>query len=137
MDVGTEDAVSFRPDALEVGPGGGRLIGARCPACGAHFFPRRELCSRCLGHLEPVALSGRGTVHTFTVIHQAPPGFEAPYVLAYVDLPEGVRVLGQLEGEPAIGAQVELVLRTVGQDDQGRRVVGFRFRPVEGGIGRG
>ena len=140
MGVGTGARVSFRPDVLEVGPEGGRLRGSRCPACGAHFFPPREICSRCLGELEAVALSGRGTVYTYTVIHQGPPGFEAPYVLAYVDLPEGVRVLGQVEVAPEearIGTEVELTLTTLGRDGDGREVVGFRFRPTGEGASHG
>lgn len=133
MGVGTEDRVSFRPDVLEVGPDGGHLVGSRCPRCGAHFYPARDVCSRCLADTERVALSDRGTVYTYTVIHQGPPGFDVPYVLAYVDLPEGVRVLGQLEGEPEIGAEVALALRDQGVDEEGRRVVGFRFRRTCGG----
>jgi uncharacterized OB-fold protein len=92
------------------------VTGSRCTSCGATFYPPRGICSRCLSALEPAALSTRGTVHTYTVVHQAGPGFETPYVLVYVDLPEGVRVLGQLDGEPRIGLEVELA--------------GDRFRPV-------
>ncbi len=135
MGVDTGARVSFRPDVLEVGPDGGHLVGSRCPTCGAHFFPARQVCSRCLSDLETVALSGRGTIYTYTVIHQGPPGFQAPYLLAYVDLPEGVRVLGQVEGPPEqarIGSEVELVLVPQGQDQEGREVVGFRFRPTGG-----
>ncbi len=135
MGVETGSRVPFRRDVLQLGPDGGHLVGGRCPACGAHFFPAREVCSRCLSELATVALSGRGTVYTYTVIHQAPPGFETPYVLAYVDLPEGVRVLGQLEVPPEearIGVQVELTLTPLGRDDEGREVVGFRFRPAGG-----
>jgi uncharacterized OB-fold protein len=40
-------------------------------------------------------MSGRGTVHTFTVVHRAmdPRAFPAPYVLAVVELDEGPRML--------------------------------------------
>lgn len=92
------------------------MTGSRCSSCGACFYPQRSVCSRCLAELEPVELSTRGTVYTYTVVHQAGPGFETPYTLVYVDLPEGVRMLGQLDGEPAIGIEVELA--------------GERFRPV-------
>lgn len=92
------------------------MTGSRCSSCGACFYPQRSVCSRCLAELEPVELSTRGTVYTYTVVHQAGPGFETPYTLVYVDLPEGVRMLGQLDGEPAIGIEVELS--------------GERFRPV-------
>jgi uncharacterized OB-fold protein len=96
------------------------------------------VCSRCLaGELEVAPLSSRGTVYTYTVVHQAPPGFEAPYALAYVDLPEGVRVLGQIAGVEAetvrIGLEVELSLEPFGEDDQGQELIGYRFRPASEG----
>ena len=84
------------------------MTGSRCPACGATFYPPRGVCSRCLSELELVQLSTKGVVYTYTVVHQAGPGFETPYTLVYVDLPEGVRVLGRLDGEPQIGMVVEL-----------------------------
>ncbi len=101
--------------------GAALLAGSRCPACGAAFFPPRQVCSRCLGELEEAPLSARGTVYTHTVVHQSAPAFETPYTLVYVDLPEGVRVLGQLAGEARIGMEVEL------EPDER---LGFRFRPV-------
>lgn len=131
--------VPLRPGLLELGADGeGRLLGSRCPSCGAWFFPRRQVCSRCLAEpLETAPLSPRGTVYTYTVIHQAPPGFEVPYVLVYVDLPEGVRVLGQLAGvapeSVRIGLEVELALEPFGEDEEGREVIGYRFHPVEEG----
>lgn len=84
------------------------VTGSRCTSCGATFYPPRGICSRCLSELEPAELSTRGVVYTYTVVHQAAPGFETPYTLVYVDLPEGVRVLGRLAGEPRIGLEVEL-----------------------------
>lgn len=134
--VATGAGVPFRPGLLELAEGGvGRLVGSRCPACGARFFPPRHVCSRCLAEpLEPAALSTRGTVYTYTVVHQAAPGFETPYVLGYVDLPEGVRVLGQVAGiapdEARIGMAVELAVEPFGEDEQGRLLIGYRFRPV-------
>ena len=126
-------AVPLRPGLLEIGPGGtGHLLGSRCPSCGACFFPQRRVCSRCLAdELEAAPLSSRGTVYTSTVVHQAAPGFEVPYALAYVDLSDGVRVLGQVVGvEPdavRIGMEVELSLEPFGEDAEGRGLIGYRF----------
>jgi hypothetical protein len=47
--------------------------------------------------------SGRGRVHSWTVAHHPfHPGFksELPYVLATVDLEEGIRMVAQLRGAP-------------------------------------
>lgn len=132
----TSTAVPFRPGVLELEPGGGgRLIGSRCPACGAHFFPAREVCSGCLTEdLELVPLSARGTLYTYTVVRQSTPEFPVPYLLGYVDLPERVRVLGRLsglrEGEARIGMALRLATHAVGTDEEGHEVVGYSFRPA-------
>jgi uncharacterized OB-fold protein len=48
-----------------------------------------------------VQASGQGTLSTFTLVHQvAHPGFvsEVPYILAEVDLQEGVRIVSTIVG---------------------------------------
>jgi uncharacterized protein len=94
----------------------GRLVLPRCLSCGrCHFYPR-AICPHCMGErLEWVAASGRGSVHSFTVVHRPPPGFEdqSPYVVALIDLEEGVRMMSWVTGcDPAevrIGLPVEVV----------------------------
>jgi uncharacterized protein len=69
-----------------------RLVVQRCTACGYYNHPPRTVCDACLSpelHFEPV--SGRGSIHTFTVMHQRDvPGFEleAPFVNIVVELEE-------------------------------------------------
>jgi uncharacterized OB-fold protein len=75
----------------------GRLVIQHCPACGHFQHYPRPWCTSCL-HEEPefVESSGEGTIYTFTVIRRsAVPAFAArvPYVLAFVDLDEGVRLV--------------------------------------------
>lgn len=80
-------------------PGRYRLEGGRCAVCGAVVFPARQVCPSCRGvTFEPTALSRRGTILTSTVIHAAPPEFhmEAPYAMALVETPEGVRLMVQV-----------------------------------------
>lgn len=133
------DAVPFRRGVLELDQDGkGRLIGSRCPSCGAHFFPAREVCSGCLTEdLKHVPLSGQGTLYTYTVVRQSTPGFTVPYLLGYVDLPEGVRVLGVLhglaEGQARIGMDLTLVTVPAGTDDEGRQVIRYGFQPAAEG----
>jgi len=84
----------------------GELVLQRCRACGSVQHRPRALCGACLSsEIEHFAASGRGAVHTFTVTHQnQAPGFReaCPYVLAYVDLEEGPRLLANLvDCEPA------------------------------------
>ena len=95
----------------------GRFEVQRCTACGKHVFYPRLVCPHCGGGpLEWVSASGRGTVHSFTVVHRAPPAFaaEVPYVVALVDLEEGPRMMTRLLGaEPAevhIGMPVQVAI---------------------------
>jgi uncharacterized OB-fold protein len=129
--------VSFRPGELEIHPDGtGNLLGSRCRVCGSHFFPVREACSGCLSDdLEMVRFSTRGALYTYSVVHQSTPAFEVPYVLGYVDFPEGVRIMGQITGceieDVHIGMALELSLEPFGEDEEGNPLTGYRFRPVE------
>lgn len=40
--------------------------------------------------------SGRGFLYSYVITHRAAPGFEAPYVIAEVELEEGPRLLSNL-----------------------------------------
>jgi uncharacterized protein len=78
------------------------LLAGRCPACGTRRFPAAEICPSCQSvGCESVALSGAGTVFTFTVVHASPPGYlgEVPYAYGIVELPEGLRVTSTLLAE--------------------------------------
>jgi len=134
---GSATGVSFRPGELEVRPdGSGNLLGSRCRSCGAHFFPIREACAGCLStDLETVKFSTEGTLYTYSVVRQSTPAFEVPYVLGYVDFPEGVRIMGQIGGcaieDIKIGMQMVLSIEPFGQDEDGNALTGYRFRPAE------
>jgi uncharacterized protein len=92
--------------------------------------------STALPQREEVTLSGLGEVYSYTVVQDAPAGFDeqAPYVLAMIRLAEGPLITAQLtdlEGTPEIGMAVEMVtrrLRSNGKD--GHLVYGYKFRPV-------
>lgn len=84
----------------------GELVLQRCGACGAVQHRPRALCVSCFaGEISHFVASGRGRVHTFTVTRQnQAPGFAkaCPYVLAYVELEEGPRLLTNVVGcDPA------------------------------------
>ena len=93
----------------------------RCRACGTFRFYPRALCPACLSDAtEWVRASGRGTVYSFTVTYQnQAPGFreEVPYVLAIVELAEGVRLMTNVVGSSPetvrIGLPVEVVFEDV------------------------
>jgi uncharacterized OB-fold protein len=81
------------------------LVGSTCPECAVTTCPAQEACPRCGQGLEPLELSGRGRLWTWTVQRYAPKsppyvppdaGF-SPYAVGYVELSEGVRVLAVLD----------------------------------------
>ncbi|NBA93728.1 OB-fold domain-containing protein [Pseudomonas sp. R5(2019)] len=87
------------------------------------FYPRRH-CSHCLAHdLSWKAVSGHGTLYTFTVarVPTLPEfGGPEPQILAVVELPEGVRINTNLIGlDPEairIGMPVKPVFARVKED---------------------
>ena len=92
----------------------GELLYQRCAACGHRQFYPRVLCTACGTDSTWATASGRGTVHTFTIVRQngqAPFKDELPYVVAMIELDEGVRMMGNITGcDPervAIGMRVE------------------------------
>jgi len=131
--------VPLSPGVFETDPQGEpHLVGARCRQCGTFFFPRREVCARCLSaDVEVVPLSAAGTLYTYTVVHQSTPEFPTPYILAYVDLPEGVRLLAPLAGVAAdqvrVGMRLRLRVEPLRTDATGRTILGYRLYPDGGG----
>jgi uncharacterized OB-fold protein len=81
-----------------------RLVLQRCTGCGHFQHYPRSLCKSCLSDaLEFVASPGHGTVGSFTVIHRAPLAELrplTPYMLALIDLDEGVRMMSNVVAEP-------------------------------------
>jgi len=100
------------------------LVVQCCRACGTLRHYPRALCPACLSdETEWQRCSGRGTVYTFTVTYQnQAPGFRdaLPYVLAYVELEEGVRLLTNIvdcaPDDVRIGQPVEVVWDDVTPD---------------------
>ena len=106
----------------------------RCRACSTYVFYPRAACPRCLSaDLEWRRVSGRGRLHTFTVVHRGARNFPlpTPYVIAIVELDEGPRLMTNLVGvEPdpakiAFGMPVEVVFEDVSPE-----VTLPRFRPA-------
>ncbi|MCW2652775.1 MAG: uncharacterized protein QOE41_2975 [Mycobacterium sp.] len=102
----------------------GRLLVARCGACGrVHHYPR-PLCPRCWSDdVHPVPASGNGTLYTYSTVYVndlAPFRERLPYVAAIVELAEGPRLMTTIEGaqpqDLRVGMAVTASFRPV--DDQ-------------------
>ncbi len=64
-----------------------RLIGLRCPSCSKVYLPPRGSCPICaVAMTEPVEVSQRGTVTTFSVVRFPFPGqvLTPPYACAHI-----------------------------------------------------
>lgn len=72
----------------------------RCIACGHYQFYPRSICSRCQSSdFAWTPCSGKGTVHSFTIVHRAPsPAFAdmVPYVVANIRLAEGAHLMSNV-----------------------------------------
>lgn len=93
--------------------------------------------------MQDIPLSQRGRLYSFTVAHVAPLGFRAPYLQAFIDLPEGPRIFSLISEdvpprEDALeeGMEMELVIERVRDDEAGNPVVSYKFRPAAPGGGR-
>lgn len=115
------------------------LMGEVCPHCEGKIFPPRDVCPHCGEDARTqYAFSGRGEVFSFTVMHDAPSGFEEnlPYTVALVKLDEGPMVTAQLtdlgDRPVEIGMPVEMVTRKIRSDgdERGMLVYGYKFRPA-------
>jgi len=79
----------------------GELRIQRCSACGALRHPPGPMCPACgaPGDGSYVVAAGTGEVFSYVVHHHPPvPGKKLPLVVALVQLPEGVRLVGELPG---------------------------------------
>lgn len=117
------------------------LIGSRCNECHEVYFPRRDsgLCPNCQStDRTDMSLSPRGKIYNYTMVMQRPPIYfraEVPYAVGFVELPEGVRVETLFTGsnleERKVGMNVELVIEKLHQEEDGKDVYCYKFRPME------
>lgn len=124
------------------------LVADQCPECSTlRFPPRGTWCPdpRCPGVADlPTTLSTSGTIWSFTdARYQPPPPYIAttdpyePFLIAAVELDEGITVLGQMaEGtsidDVTVGAAVHLVIERLFVDDDGVEQHMWRWALTEG-----
>ena len=110
----------------------GRLLLKKCNADGTVIWYPRSLCPVC--HSTDTSwfeASGEGVVYSYTVSHRGEGPYRevAPYVLAYVELDEGPRLMTNIvdcePGSVSIGQRVRVVF-----DDTGEGNALVRFTPV-------
>jgi uncharacterized OB-fold protein len=91
-------AVNRDTEFFWTGTARGELRIQRCGGCGELRHPPGPMCPAC-GETKPeyVVAAGRGEVYSYVVHHHPPvPGRTPPFVVALVELEEGVRMLAEL-----------------------------------------
>ena len=110
-----EDSAAFWAATAE-----GRLTLQRCDDCGTVIWWPRSLCPACSSfELSSFDATGNGTVYSYTVVHksQGRSWNEAtPYVLAYVELDEGPRLMTNIVDCDPTSVAVDSPVRVVWHD---------------------
>ncbi|GAA0992223.1 OB-fold domain-containing protein [Acrocarpospora macrocephala] len=100
----------------------GELRIQKCGDCGELRHPPGPVCPSCRSVKRTYAVAaGTGVVYSYVVHHNPPvPGRETPFVVAVVELPEGVRIVGNVvdcaPAEVEIGMPVRVTFREM--DDE-------------------
>jgi hypothetical protein len=114
-----------------------KLMIQRCQSCNAWVWTPRPSCNECGSEkVEWTQMSGNGEVYSFTVIRQvvgraASKSFEPdiPYVIAWVDLAEGPRLITNIVGCPV--DDVKLGMKVAVQFEQASEKVWLpKFKPA-------
>ena len=111
----------------------GKLLLQHCLDCGHVQYYQQSLCRRCGGErLEHRAASGRGKVHSFSVVYRAPgPAFkrDVPYAVLLVDLEEGPRMISSLVGAKPESVTFDMPVQLV-CEKASDEITLPRFRPA-------
>jgi uncharacterized protein len=111
----------------------GKLLLARCNACNTFIWYPRLFCPLCNSFdVGWVPASGQGTIYSYTINRRGQGDYrDLVYVLAYVELAEGPRMLTNIVDcdveKLGVGQAVELVFH-----DTGKGAALPRFRPAAG-----
>jgi len=116
----------------------GYLIGSRCKACGEIFFPKRFVCANCFSEeIEEVPLDKMGKILSYTIAQTGFPGASVtpPFITGIVELPNKLQILTLITGydfdKVKIGSEVNLYFWKAGEDDEGRELMAYAFRPTQ------
>lgn len=124
------DDPAARPfwDAVE----DGRLLLERCSGCQAVIWYPRGFCPRCGSTATQwIEASGLGTVYTYTVARRSFGAWASvtPYVIAYIELAEGPRILSNVADVPPDEVRIGMPVEVVFSKAAGRPAI-YRFRPA-------
>ena len=112
-------------------------MGAACLSCGKISFPRKPFCPACFDQQqEEVPLSKTGTLHTFSQSVMGPREMNRPYIIGFIDLPEGIKLYSLIvDCDPwdqtlEIDMEMRMVIGKIKTDEAGNDILGYTFTPV-------
>jgi uncharacterized protein len=112
-----------------------KLLIQRCIGCQTLRQPARPMCPSCTSlEWDTVESSGRGTVYSYVMPQHPPmPLMEYPYIVALIELDEGLRLVSNLceiaPDDVEVGMAVEVFYETFDTLD-GKDLVLHQFRPA-------
>lgn len=114
------------------------LLGGRCRSCGKFSFPVKPICPACAHEdQEQVPLSNTGTLHTFALSVMGPKGMDSPFIIGFIDLPEGIKLYSLILADTPYdehlktGMAMEMIIDKIKKDDAGNDLYAYKFRPVQ------
>ncbi len=127
----------FHQDIFVVPADGSKpyLKGYRCRKCGRLEFPKPPQCPACWSEeFVQERLSEKGTLYSYTDVFVGQQDMELPYIICYIDLPQGIRICAQLDGEVGsfgCGEEVEVCEGVIRTNPEGLPVRSYKFRKCE------
>ena len=105
----------------------------KCNQCQKFYFPPGPVCPHCFSNdVKWEKVSGKGEVYSFVIVRRSPgPEWESsvPYVMADIELPEGVRLISNVVGcqpeDVKIGMKVQVTY-----DDVTEEISLPKYQPV-------
>jgi benzoylsuccinyl-CoA thiolase BbsA subunit len=134
-----DDITFFHPDLLEIPKNELPFLkGYKCKRCGKIWFPKFTPCPNpdCWSEdMEAIPLSRKGKIYSATDVYIGQPSMREymPLIMGYVDLPEGIRIFTQLEGEIGsfqCGDEVELFTGPIRNNKRGEPIISYKFKKV-------
>ena len=134
-----KEKVIFHNNVLDEIDGKYVQLGNKCQECGKVSYPAVERCPFCgSADIEKVELSKTGTVFTFNVIRVPVGPYKPPIIGAYVDLPDGTRVFGQIHApveEVKAGMKVNVETGVIWEEED-KEVIGYYYVPMQNTEGK-
>jgi uncharacterized OB-fold protein len=110
-----------------------KLMVQRCEQCGKFRFYPGTFCTNCLSsELEWKEVSGRGTVYSYSIVYRPPfknISMDVPYVVALIELNEGVRMMSNIVECPLHEISVGMKVQVTFIENQDEKILP-KFKPI-------